>query len=122
MLIATRLANTPQLHLVKMPGGERQQLTFFPDTVGSGRFHPNGADYVVFAKDIGGGEWYQLYRYESASGDVTLLKGGKSGNLMGPWSSSGDQHPNMSTPRTRKDTDLWGVNPAYPKSDHTITK
>jgi len=65
MLIATRFADTPQLHLVKMPGGERQQLTFFPDTVGSGRFHPNGADYVVFAKDIGGGEWYQLYRYES---------------------------------------------------------
>src|SRR5258708_30709428 len=43
MLIATRFADTPQLHLVKTPGGERQQLTFFPDTDGSGRFHPNGA-------------------------------------------------------------------------------
>jgi len=50
MLIATRFAETPQLHLVKMPGGERQQLTFFADSVGSGRFHPNGGDYVVFAK------------------------------------------------------------------------
>ena len=29
MLIATRFADTAQLHLVKMPGGERQQLTFF---------------------------------------------------------------------------------------------
>jgi len=28
MLIATRFADTAQLHLVKMPGGERQQLTF----------------------------------------------------------------------------------------------
>src|SRR5260221_14655728 len=97
MLIATRFADTPQLHLVKMPGGERQQLTFFPDTVGSGRFHPNGADYVVFAKDIGGGEGYQLYRYESASGDVTLLTDGKARNLMGPWSFIGGQIGEMST-------------------------
>jgi len=29
MLIATRFADTPQIHLVKQPGGERQQLTFF---------------------------------------------------------------------------------------------
>ncbi len=40
MLIATRFAETPQLHLVKTPGGARQQLTFFADSVGSGRFHP----------------------------------------------------------------------------------
>src|ERR1700724_2670729 len=59
MLIATRFADTPQLHLVKTPGGERQQLTFFADTVGGGRFHPNGGDYIVFAKDVSGGEWYQ---------------------------------------------------------------
>jgi len=61
MLIATRFADTPQLHLVSMPGGERQQLTFFTDSVGGGRFHPNGGDYLVFAKDVGGGEWFQLY-------------------------------------------------------------
>src|SRR6267143_714767 len=73
MLIATRFAETPQLHLVKMPGGTRQQLTFFADSVGGGRFHPNGGDYILFAKDIGGGEWYQLYRYDVATGNVTLL-------------------------------------------------
>lgn len=73
MLIATRFADTAQLHLVKMPGGERQQLTFFADAVGNGRFHPNGGDYIVFSKDVGGGEWYQLYRYDVASGNMTLL-------------------------------------------------
>src|SRR6266481_713051 len=122
MLIATRFAETPQLHLVKMPGGERQQLTFFADSVGGGRFHPNGGDYILFAKDIGGGEWYQLYRYDVASGDVTLLTDGKSRNLMGPWSSGGDQIAYMSTRRTGKDTDLWVMNPAEPKSDHLLTK
>src|SRR5258707_9880620 len=122
MLIATRFADTAQLHLVKMPGGERQQLTFFADAVGNGRFHPNGGDYIVFSKDVGGGEWYQLYRYDVASADVTLLTDGKARNLMGPWSSGGDQIAYMSTRRTGKDTDLWVMNPADPKSDHLLTK
>src|SRR5712664_2831661 len=122
MLIATRFGDTPQLHLVKMPGGTRQQLTFYPDAVTNGRFHPNGGDYIVFMKDIGGGEWYQLYRYDLASGEVTLLTDGKARNLPGPWSSGGDQIAYMSTRRTGKDTDLWVMNPADPKSDHLLTK
>src|SRR5215469_17351918 len=31
MLITTRFADVPQIHLVKTPGGARTQLTFFPD-------------------------------------------------------------------------------------------
>ena len=120
MLIATRFAETPQLHMVKMPEGARQQLTFFADSVGSGRFHPNGGDYIVFAKDIGGGEWYQLYRYDMKAGNVTLLTDGKSRNLPGPWSSDGDHIAYMSTRRTDKDTDLWVMNPGDPKTDHLL--
>jgi len=122
MLVATRFADTPQLHLVTMPGGARQQLTFFADSVGVGRFHPNGGDYILFMKDIGGGEWYQLYRYDVATGDATRLTDGKSRNLLGPWSSSGDRVAYMSTRRTGKDTDLWVMNPSDPKSDHLLTQ
>jgi len=122
MLVSTRFADTPQLHLVSQPGGARQQLTFFPDAVTNGRFHPNGGDYLVFSKDIGGGEWYQLYRYDVKTGDVTLLTDGKARNLRGPWSSGGDQLAYMSTRRTGKDTDLWVMNPADPKTDHLLTK
>jgi hypothetical protein len=43
ILISTRFGNTSQIHLVKMPGGARQQLTFFPEPVHEGgRFHPRG--------------------------------------------------------------------------------
>lgn len=121
MLISTRFAETPQLHLVAMAGGARQQLTFFPDSVSGGRFHPNGGDYIVFMKDVGGGEWYQLYRYEMKAGDTTLLTDGKSRNLMGPWSSDGDRIAYMSTRRTGKDTDLWVMNPADSKTDRLLT-
>src|SRR5579872_3082677 len=31
MLISTRFADTNQIHLVKMPGGARTQLTFYAD-------------------------------------------------------------------------------------------
>ena len=121
MLISTRFAETPQLHLVMTPGGARQQLTFFADSVGGGRFHPNGGDYILFMKDIGGGEWYQLYRYDIKNGSVTLLTDGKSRNLPGPWSTGGDQLAYMSTRRTAKDTDLWVMNPADPRTDHLLT-
>ncbi|MBV8834640.1 MAG: hypothetical protein JO108_36030 [Acidobacteriaceae bacterium] len=52
--------------LSKMPGGARQQLTFFTEPVHGGTYHPNGGDYVVFLKDAGG-EWYQLFRYDAAA-------------------------------------------------------
>lgn len=122
MLISTRFAETPQLHLVSTPSGERHQLTFFSDAVRIGRFHPNGGDYIVYSKDIGGGEWYQLYRYDVATGNIMLLTDGKSRNLLGPWSSHGDNIAYMSTRRTGKDTDLWVMNPADPKSDHPLTQ
>jgi dipeptidyl aminopeptidase/acylaminoacyl peptidase len=122
ILISTRFAETPQLHLVAIPGGARQQLTFFADSVSNGRFHPTVGDYIVFMKDVGGGEWYQLYRYDMKTGDVTRLTDGKSRNLMGPWSSDGDRIAYMSTRRTGKDTDLWVMTPADPKTDHLLTQ
>src|SRR5437763_9482269 len=50
MLISTRFAETPQLHIVAMPGGARQQFTFFTDSVSKGRFHLNCGDYSVIMK------------------------------------------------------------------------
>ena len=122
LLISARFAETLQLHLVNAAAAERQQLTFYTDAVRIGRFHPNGGDYIVFSKDIGGGEWYQLYRYNVATGDVALLTDGKSRNLLGPWSTNGDQIAYTSTRRTGKDTDLWVMNPADAKSDHLLAQ
>jgi dipeptidyl aminopeptidase/acylaminoacyl peptidase len=121
MLISTRFADTPQLHLVSAPGAARRQLTFYRDAVRVGRFHPDGGDYLVFSKDIGGGEWYQLYRYDMTTGNATLLTDGKSRNALGPFSSRGDRVAYTSTRRTGQDTDLWIMNPADPASDRLLT-
>ena len=122
LLIATRFANTYQAHLVKMPAGARQQLTFFNEPVYGGKFQPTSGDYMVFQKDIGGGEWYQIYRYDLNMGDTTLLTDGKSRNLAGPWSTRGDRIAYTSTRRTGQDTDVWVINPLDVKSDRLLTK
>jgi len=122
MLISTRFADVPEIHLVKMPGGARTQMTFYPDAVRQARFNPRHDDYFVFSKDVGGGEFYQLYRYEISSGDVTLLTDGKSRNIGMVWSHSGDKIAYGSTRRDGNDVDIWVMNPADPKSDHLLAK
>jgi dipeptidyl aminopeptidase/acylaminoacyl peptidase len=120
MLIGTRFGDTNQVHLVKMPGGARTQLTFFPERAGGATFHPKTGDYFVFNKDIGGNEFFQLYRFDLKSGDVTLLTDGKSRNTGGVWSSSGDRLAYASTRRTGRDTDIYLINPADPKTDRLL--
>ena len=122
MLIGTRFGNTYQAHLVTMPGGARQQLTFFREPVYGGSFHPKDGDYFVYQKDVGGGEWYQFFRYDFATGDSTLLTDGKSRNTSLRWSQGGDQIVYVSTRRNKQDTDLWAMNPTDPKTDHMLTQ
>ena len=120
MIISTRFAESSQLHLVKMPGGARCQLTFFPDPVAGGSFQPKSGEFIVFSQDTGGGEFYQLYRYDLADGKVTLLTDGKSRNSGPRWAKSGKQFAYTSTRRTGKDTDIYLMNPAEPKSDKLL--
>src|SRR6478672_11797200 len=115
MLIGTRFADVPQIHMVKMPGGDRTQLTFFPDRTGGGHFGPKG-DYFTFSKDIGGGEWFQIYRYDIANGAVTLLTDGKSRNTGRSFAHNDNRIAYSSTRRTGQDNDIYVMNPTDPRS------
>ena len=122
MLIATRFADVPQIHLVKMPGGDRSQLTFFPDAITTAEFEPQQGDYFVFSKDVGGGEFYQFYRDDLRSGDITLLTDGKSRNTGLVWAREGDKIAYGSTRRDGRDVDIWVMNPSQLPSDHLLAK
>jgi len=122
MLVITRFADVPQVHLVKMPGGDRSQLTFYSDIVEEAHFNPKRADYFVFSKDVGGGEFYQLYRDDLASGDVTLLTDGKSRNIGMVWARGGDMIAYSSTRRDGNDVDIWVMDPTDSKTDHMLAK
>ncbi|HYV51563.1 MAG TPA: hypothetical protein VE910_06645, partial [Dongiaceae bacterium] len=68
MLIATFFGDTPQIHRVKFPGGDRTQLTFFDDLTSRGvSYQPTRGDYFIFSKDQGGDQNYQIYRYDLPS-------------------------------------------------------
>src|SRR3989442_396535 len=111
MLVSTRFSDTPQIHVVKFPGGARTQLTFSHERVLSAYFEPKQGDYFVFSQDVGGGEWFQFYRYDCSTGGVTLLTDGKSRNTGLRWSNAGDRIVYGSTRRNSKDTDFYVMNP-----------
>jgi acetyl esterase/lipase len=120
MLIATRFGNVTQAHLVKLPGGARTQMTFFPDRVSGARFDPVTGDSFIFSKDEGGNEFFQLYRYHFADGKITLLTDGKSRNTGPVWSNNGKLVAYGSTRRTGDDVDVYVVDPRDPKTDRRL--
>jgi dipeptidyl aminopeptidase/acylaminoacyl peptidase len=122
MLILTRFAETTQVHLVKMPGGERKQLTFFADRVSDAGFPEEDADYFVLSKDVGGNEFYQNYRFDLNTGNITLLTDGKSRNSLGVWSHHGHLLAYSSTRRNGKDSDIYLIADANKQTDHLIAQ
>jgi dipeptidyl aminopeptidase/acylaminoacyl peptidase len=120
MIIGTRFGDVPQLHRVQAPGGARTQLTFYPDPVSGASYQPGDGRYIVFTKDVGGAEFFQKYRYDVATGEITLLTDGKSRNVGGAWSHKGDRYAYMSTRRNGRDLDLWVIDPADPASDRMV--
>ncbi len=120
MLIGTRFGDSNQVHRVRFPGGARTQLTFFPDSVAAASYQPTNGEYFVFSKDRGGDEFFQNYRYDFATGAVTLLTDGKSRNQLGVWSHAGDRMAYGSTRRTGRDVDFWVVNPLEPASNRMV--
>ena len=120
MIIGTRFGDAPQLHRVAFPGGARTQLTFFPDPIAGASYQPTDGRYIVFTKDVGGAEFFQKYRYDVVSGDITLLTDGKSRNVGGAWSHKSAHYAYMSTRRNGRDLDLWVMDPADPTSDRMV--
>jgi len=120
MLITTRFANTAQVHWVKMPGGARQQLTFYDDPIAAVVPNPR-RDTFVFAKDVGGSEFWQLYAFDLATRTTTLLTDGKSRNENPVWSHDGAQLAYSSTVRNGTDTDVWVMNPASGEKKAVVT-
>ncbi len=95
-----------------MPGGARTQMTFYGDRITDASYQPHKGDYFLFRKDVGGGEWYQIFRFDVASGDVTMLTDGKSRNSDFVWSNKGDRIAYASTLRNNADLDFYVIDPA----------
>ena len=118
ILIGTRFGNTTQLHRVDTPMGARRQISFEAEPV-SGRVLPKG-DVTVAVKDIGGGEFFQIYRL--ANGRLSLLTDGKSRNNLGAWTKDGQLIGYASTRRNGTDTDLYVMDPRDRSTDRMVAQ
>jgi dipeptidyl aminopeptidase/acylaminoacyl peptidase len=112
MMITTRFANSNQLHCVKMPGGDRQQITFFEEPVGSANYEPVNGDYFLFNRDNGGNEFSQLFKYDAKNKKVNQLSVGKrTQNGLGIWNNKKNNIAYSSTRRNGADRDIFIMNP-----------
>jgi dipeptidyl aminopeptidase/acylaminoacyl peptidase len=116
MVIGTRFGDTSQIHRVAMPGGARTQLTFSREPSSSARLVPGKSRAVVFQRDVGGNEQFQLYRLDLASQKTIRLTDGKSRNLSPLWSDDGKKLAWSSTARNGRDVDIWIGDGAKPES------
>lgn len=107
MLVTTRFGDSAQVHRVTGPGRYRQQLTFFDEPVRGVLADPREAKRLLLSMDSGGGEFYQLVRYDLDTGRTTLLTDGKSRNESPLFSRKGDRFAYVSTRRNGTDFDLW---------------
>lgn len=107
LLITTRFADTAQLHVVDAPMGARTQLTFSDEPVAQARFSPTDPDVLYYLSDVGGGEFFQLYRLDRKSGRSLLLTDGKSRHEAFTVSPDGKRLAYSGTGRNGKDTDVY---------------
>jgi dipeptidyl aminopeptidase/acylaminoacyl peptidase len=121
MLISTRFANSNQLHYVKMPGGDRKQITFFDEPISSASFDPRNGNYFLFLKDVGGNEFMQIYRFDLATNKTVLLTDGQRSQNTGiQWSNKGDKIAYGSTKRNGQDRDIYVIDPLNTASEKKI--
>ena len=76
-LIGTRFGDTQQLHSVRAPMGARTQLTFEQEPILSAIInHNTAAPAMIYARDTGGDEQFQLYGYDFLLNKTALLTEG----------------------------------------------
>ncbi|HTI52524.1 MAG TPA: prolyl oligopeptidase family serine peptidase [Planctomycetaceae bacterium] len=116
ILIATRFADTAQLHRVYEPGGRREQVTFFNEPVDGG-FIPQAKDgALLVTMSRGGNENGQVYFLDRKTGRSQLLTDGESRNLLEVTRHDGLKLIVGSNLRNGRDTDLYIADPRKPGS------
>lgn len=105
--ILTRFGETEQIHAVGAPGADRRQLTFHPEPIAAVAIAPAGAARLVYAKDTGGDEMFQLFLMDLPGGRTRAITEGRARNTLPLWRHDGGQLAYASTARNGRDADVW---------------
>ena len=122
VLISTRFASTAQLHLVERPLSDRRQLTFTDEPITTAHFLPGDPQTIFYGQDVGGGEFFQLYRLDRRAGRSELLTDGKSRHEALVLSRDGKMLAYAGTGRNGTDTDVYAAETRNPRQAKRITE
>jgi dipeptidyl aminopeptidase/acylaminoacyl peptidase len=106
LLIVTRFGQTDQLHRVARPLGVREQLTFFREPVSEAWVPPGEGRGFIYARDVGGSEFYQLFWFDLDNGQERLLTDGHSRYGEVVWANAGDRFAYYTTARNGRSLDI----------------
>jgi dipeptidyl aminopeptidase/acylaminoacyl peptidase len=121
-LISTRFAEVNQLHVVEQPMGARTQLTFTAEPISQARFLPGATNVLFYLQDVGGGEFFQVFRLDRGTGRSELLTDGKSRHEALRLSEDGKWLAYGSTSRNGKDTDVYVAPTDNPRQARRLTE
>lgn len=117
--ISTRFGDVNQIHRVDMPGGARQQITFYKEPVGGVSRQPGGRN-LIFTRDTGGSEFTQIFMLDPSDGSTKLLTDGESRNGATLWDRQGRRVAYQSTRRNGASNDVWIMDPLDPDKSEMI--
>ena len=121
LFITTRFGETRQAHYVAVPGGTRQQITFFDEPISDVSVRPDSMNMsFLFAMDEGGTEVAQLYYYNMEDGSYDMLTDGESRNSGGLWYKDGTKFSYVSTRRNGTDFDIYTASMENPKEAEMV--
>lgn len=125
MIVQTRFGDTSQVHRVAGPKAMREQLTFFREPVlGVTDYHltPQGRDFFTIRMDVGGDEFYQLYRFDDELRERILLTDGEKRHGGGLIAERTGQmmYTKVDADADGAFTEFWVVDPLHPDSDELV--
>jgi dipeptidyl aminopeptidase/acylaminoacyl peptidase len=124
MLITRRPARgeVTQLHVVNKPNGVPVALTDGTEPVRSAAYHPKDGNRILFLRDAGGSEKFQVFHLDVAAKKTTMLTDGKHRHTGARWSPDGRRIVYFSPKRNGRDNDLYTMDPLKPASEKLLAK
>ena len=122
ILIQTRFGETNQLHKVDAPFGMRRQITFYDEPVNFAQYRPGKwpERTILFSRDTGGDELFQIFLLNEKNGDVVRLTDGKTRNTDPVYSRDGKWVAWTSVPSDSARYKVFVADASLPRSGRAV--
>jgi|WetSurMetagenome_2_1015567.scaffolds.fasta_scaffold00008_6 dipeptidyl aminopeptidase/acylaminoacyl peptidase len=108
MVVVSRVGQINQIHIAPSPGAPLKRLTFLGEPVTSVAVCPDSSRRVLlFTKDSGGDENFQIYRLSIDTLTPIRVTGGTGQNEGIVWSNAGDRFAFDGNARNGRDFDIY---------------